>query len=384
MSIFSLLEVEISPICNSDTQPTLVGDNITSPTTNKSASPVVDHVVGSQTTGRPSNLESVNYQKFLPSPLKEDLSGTNSPSTDPYYDSDWVDSDKKHWIRFKEFKETIVVLLSREELSTVLNFSLEKEGHLSTPAFIKGSKRADFLVNHFNHLEPIHFGVKHRDDKVHHPQLRSKKKTGKRGGSNKKHHYLVHFTGGCHAACDHCQTKYHAGITQQDLTMLAKGESDTVRLSMELSGQCTHIWKKKYGKVTGSLRQKQIDAIVNGADRLVPPSRRARRNLLQIEARNFAVGNHGGMATGREEHYNLNREAKIKIHRDLKFSDDTLSNVINIIYKLKKVDEAARKARGDTSMDYLGIVQDSSFHNGLRLDMWVKETLKVSEDVLRL
>mmetsp|Transcript_36446 Transcript_36446/g.77692 ORF Transcript_36446/g.77692 Transcript_36446/m.77692 type:complete len:770 (+) Transcript_36446:2189-4498(+) len=159
--------------------------------------------------------------------------------------------------------------------------------------------------------------------------------------------------------------------------MLARGETDSVCIHMRVTGQCTHVWKKKYDRVMGKARQEQINEIALGNGRLMPPARRAAKSLSRVDGHSFAVGNHGGLATDVETQYELSREAKKKLFKDMNLTGDMLVNVINVIEALKEKDKKRRSSRGDSSTDFLGLVHNSSFHNGLHMEIWTKEILKL-------
>jgi hypothetical protein len=98
---------------------------------------------------------------------------------------------------------------------------------------------------------------------------------------------------------------------------------------------------------------------------------------MNVDPTSFAIGNHGRVATDRNIQYDLGREARIKIRKDLNLTGDMLANVINVTTRLQEIDEANRKKRGDISKDYLGLVQDSGFHDGFKALLFTKECLKV-------
>ena len=337
---------------------------------------VVDDILGSQVVAQPSRLFSLEFNKPISSPLKESLGNIDNPASDPYHLSNRVDINGVRWIEFMSI-DPIVAPVSREDISTVLNISLTPEGDFARPNFVEGSKRADFMRRNFDELTPTHFFNKHLRDNIHSLNKTSGKKAGKRGGKDKKHSFLVHWSGSCHGNIDGCNSFYDAGITEDDLTRLAKGESDSVRITMSIHGNCKHIWKKKYGSILGTSRKRQVDAIANGADRIIPPSRRAKRNIMKLSPKQLAVGNHGSMATDREVQYNLNREAKGQLRKRLGLTNNMLANVINVCERIRVFDETDRKERNDNSKDYLGLVQDSGFHDGFKAELWTKECLKV-------
>ena len=122
----------------------------------------------------------------------------------------------------------------------------------------------------------------------------------------------------------------------------------------------------------------QIKSIHEGGDRLIPPARRAKRNIMKVSSKDMAVGNHGSLATEREVQYNLSREAKAKQRDDLKLTNNMLINIVNVTHKFKTLDELQRKSRGDFSKDCLGLVQDSGYHDGFMAVFFTKLSCKVS------
>ncbi len=344
-----------------------------------SAKAVATSVVGQVDSGRPSNLLSLNQSKAIASPVKESLSNSENPRDDPYYESDWFSGAGIHLIRYGKIEKEVVVDVNREDLSNILCLQINANGSLQPPSFVKGSSREIFIYDQFKDHCPKHFVIINTHEHVHGLAQggMSGKKKGRRGGKKKRHPYLISFTGGCKAREDGCSTKYVAGITEVDLSMLARGETDSVCIHMRVTGQCTHVWKKKYDRVMGKARQEQINEIALGNGRLMPPARRAAKSLSRVDGHSFAVGNHGGLATDVETQYELSREAKKKLFKDMNLTGDMLVNVINVIEALKEKDKKRRSSRGDSSTDFLGLVHNSSFHNGLHMEIWTKEILKV-------
>ena len=101
----------------------------------------------------------------------------------------------------------------------------------------------------------------------------------------------MHCCGKCGAYVDGCRARYDLGIKEEDLLNLALGITSHVRITMLVRGeQCTHVWKKIYGRALGRSRRKQVKEILNGSDKLMPPARRAKRNLMDVEPSKFALG----------------------------------------------------------------------------------------------
>ena len=121
---------------------------------------------------------------------------------------------------------------------------------------------------------------------------------GKRGGKNKSHPFLIHQRGDCYGGPDGCKAKFDLGIEENDLLDHILNKTETVKVSMIISGEpCTHLWKKCYGKLTGRAREKEVRKIVTGPEKLIPPSTRAKKSLMKVDSSKFAVGNHVGQAT---------------------------------------------------------------------------------------
>jgi len=296
----------------------------------KEAKDLADSILGSELSPRPSGLLSVSHTKTISSPVKESLSGSDSPRNVVYYEKDWRNEQGVHMIQFRAIDKHIVVPVLRNDCCKVLNFSTDSDGSLNVPTFVKGSKRADFLRHIFKDNTPDHFMHKHVRGNIHGLSSVSGKKPGKRGGKTKKHSFLIHWSGKCEAHIDGCPSTYEAGITEKDLCMIADGTTDSVRVTMIVSHQCVHVWKKKYGRAIGAFRKQQVDEIANEPDKLVRPSERAKRNLIGIDANKFTLGNHAGYATDRQTQYELAREAKAKLRKDLNLTSDMLTNVINV------------------------------------------------------
>ena len=99
-----------------------------------------------------------------------------------------------------------------------------------------------------------------------------------------------------------------------------------------------HVWKRKYCRVSGSNRREQVSAIANEIVRLIRPSRRVKRNIMTVDPASFAIGNHGSVATDQNIQYNLVREARIKVRKDLNLTGNMLANVINVTTRLQEID----------------------------------------------
>ena len=315
---------------------------------------------------RPSNLNLASRKEkaSIPSPLKESLADTTSPSKHPEYSRDWHDDHGVHWIEFKGINESITTTIPRSEVESLLDIRLSSDGNLVLPTAMQGSKKADFIYRNLDNIVPSHFFPKHVKFYIHALTKNTGKKEGKRGGKAKSHPYLIHFRGVCCADVDGCPAEYDAGITESDVLRYAEGKTEGLLFSMSISGQCKHVWKRVYSRVRGSSRQKQVADLVDKPCNLLPPSRRAKKELVAVEKGDFAIGNHGGRATNRFTQYEMNRKAKDEYRKNLNLTDDTLTNTINMCHTLKEIDKKAREDRGDISKDYLGLVQDSGIHNG--------------------
>ena len=114
--------------------------------------------------------------------------------------------------------------------------------------------------------------------------------------------------------------------------------------------------EKIYGRAVGKSRRKQVQAILNGPDKLVPPARCAKRNLMAVEPSKLGVGNHDGLATDEYVQYKLSRYSKNQMQKELNLTNYMLTNVINVSQKLKEMDRCERKKRKDKDTDCLGII----------------------------
>ena len=87
--------------------------------------------------------------------------------------------------------------------------------------------------------------------------------------------------------------------------------------------------------------------------------------------------NSEGVAADRLEWYQLNREAQKKINKELGLGNNAFANVVNVTNKIKKADSLRRKSMDekDKSTDWLGILQDSSFHNGVTMHIFSKDQI---------
>ena len=172
----------------------------------------MDELIGSPGHSSPSNLNSLTAVPAISSPLKEALSSSDNARNNPYYEQDWFDEHGVHWVRFKKIEDPIVVSVSKDVLSKVLNFSITENGYLAIPTFVKKSSRAEFMKTLFNEVTPNHFFNRHSRDNIHRLAHCSGKQQGKRGGKDKKHPFLVHFIGNCHGRVDGCTTCYDSGV----------------------------------------------------------------------------------------------------------------------------------------------------------------------------
>ena len=326
---------------------------------------------------RPSNLQAANINPQVPSPLKESLAGTKAPSSHPCYESDRFDPNGKRWIKFKPVEDPLRVSIPRNDVESLLDLTTSPQGHLLKPSLVPGCPKADFIYRQFDNVVPPHFFLKNLYFKIHSMSDNGGKHVGKRGGSDKKHPYLVHFSGACIARRDGCPAKYDAGITEEDLIDFVTRDLDHLVASIQIHGQCEHLWKAVYSRVRGANRKKHVSDAATGVDKLIPPSRRAKGLLMSVEADDMVIGNHGGRATDRHIQYEINREAKEEQRTELGLSDDTLSNTVNMCQKIKVLDEIERKGCGDDSTDHLGLVQDSSYHNGFYALLFTKHGLQV-------
>ena len=114
-----------------------------------------------------SGLTSVHAKKMLSSPLKERLSGTDSPKNHPRYARDCLNADRDCMIEFKPVTDTISVSVPKDELAKVLNFGITEPGNLDTSTWVKRSSRSDFVKRSFSEAKPDHFFPKHRNEAIH-------------------------------------------------------------------------------------------------------------------------------------------------------------------------------------------------------------------------
>ena len=115
-----------------------------------------------------------------------------------------------------------------------------------------------------------------------------------------------------------------------------------------------------------------MKAHANGIDKRLPPSRRVKSNLSNVDASKIMVGNHGDRPTSREVVYEMNREAKELYKKEMKLTNCKFVNVINMSMRLKELDKLERIERGDKTTDLLGFVRDSGFHDGLMALLYAK------------
>ena len=121
----------------------------------------------------------------------------------------------------------------------------------------------------------------------------------------------------------------------------------------------------------------QVADIAEGSDRVFGPARRANKNLINVDAASFAVGNHDVRATEVSIQYELSCEAKEKERKKLNLTTNEWANVINVSDAMREKDLTACKKRGDNTEDCLGLVQMSRFHEGFEVVLYVKEILEV-------
>ena len=148
---------------------------------------------------RPSNLNLASRKEkaSIPSPLKESLADTTSPSKHPEYSRNWHDDHGVHWIEFKGINDSITTTIPRSEVESLLDIRLSSDGNLVLPTAMQGSKKADFIYRNLDNIVPSHFFPKHVKFHIHALTKNTGKKEGKRGGKAKSHTYLIHFRGVC-------------------------------------------------------------------------------------------------------------------------------------------------------------------------------------------
>ena len=87
--------------------------------------------------------------------------------------------------------------------------------------------------------------------------------------------------------------------------------------------------------------------------------------------------NTDGIATRRSQMYEINREAKKDIKNKFGLGKCKLSNVCTVSEKIRQWDLTDWKSVDDTSMDYLGIVQHCSLHDGFEMYLFIKKDTKL-------
>ena len=129
-------------------------------------------------------------------------------------------------------------------------------------------------------------------DPIHNLKHASEKKSGKCGGKERKHPYLVTVLGECAGCVDGCKAKFHAGMTEDDLGDLASGKNEFVPFHLHITGEpCVHIWKKVYSRCTGKARADQVNHIVDGSDKGFGPTIGERIRISSMSMRpNFQLG----------------------------------------------------------------------------------------------
>ena len=106
-------------------------------------------------TAIPSGLGQLSMEQDISSQLKGTFCGTNNSRDHPLYNHDWTDADGIHCIQFKQIKDVMMTTISREELSTILNFGTTAGGCLASPSFITGGKRDDFIRNVLKNIRKL-------------------------------------------------------------------------------------------------------------------------------------------------------------------------------------------------------------------------------------
>ena len=80
------------------------------------------------------------------------------------------------------------------------------------------------VVTNFDKATLTHSFNKHARDNIHSLKETSGKKAKRKGATERKHSFLVHWSISYYASIGRCNSFYNAWIIQDILTQLAKGE----------------------------------------------------------------------------------------------------------------------------------------------------------------
>ena len=97
---------------------------------------MADKLFGRSAFGFPSHssgLHILNAKNCMPSPLKEFLSGTNSPKEHPTHQCDWVDGEDLHWIEHEPIPDEMLAFVSRDNVLSIMDFGVTNKGNLPSP-----------------------------------------------------------------------------------------------------------------------------------------------------------------------------------------------------------------------------------------------------------
>jgi hypothetical protein len=184
-------------------------------------------------------------------------------------------------------------------------------------------------------------------------------------GRPKKHPYLIGSTGYCAARKDGCETQFVAGFTEASLRKLMTmkeddalnedEESNTIELSVTVTGSCVHIKDKKYGITIGKKRHSHVASRAAKVEKKTDPVEFAEETLVDDEA----------------------DDDDTSFHSSNGLSSCKLANVFLSTEITNNSDLASRLKRKDKSTDLPGIARTISLSPNVMWQLWTKGAVQL-------
>lgn len=334
----------------------------------------------------------------LDSPIKQYVASSKSPDKLPYFQRLYQDENNQTRIDFKETPPTRVDI-TLDQLKQLLTLEHGLEGELCQPDFVPQSGKSRYWKSHWlldliaekrpkhfcpsvKHFKPFKWGV---DGKT----------KGVRGGKDKGHDFdAIYIDGVCAAKKHGCNNSFYGGLKKADVEDLFHGRVATIPLELYYrSNCCNHMKGYNYLRFTGSARANYVSAVVKGKKQARPKQLvedglggefRFHFNgcvlpttlnpiLLHptvspaMTADDYALKNTHGVPARVTQVYEANRDSKKQLAKVYGLGNNTLANTIHATYKIREQDARRRLTMDehDKSTDCLGVLQSSSFHDGM-------------------
>jgi hypothetical protein len=316
----------------------------------------------------PPPIQASKLQTSIPTPLRDSIARVADRSDNPFFDK--IMEDKETGLLSNAYKAigALTVIVPVAEFNDTI--AVTTDGPKWKASSLDETKAMSHIIRKWMEAAiPAHLGLSF-DQNFCYEFLVKGKKRGK--GRPRKHPYLVGVTGYCAAKKDGCKTTFVAGFTELSLQKL-KEEHATIDLSVLVTGSCIHVKGKAYGALIGKKREEVLQQYIK---KKKCPAEFAKEVLAEANDEAFHSSNRS-LFLSRDSSYNVAREAKNKLKKDVGLSSCKLANVLLSRIQSNKIDLESRLNIKDQSTDLLGIVRKVELAPNVTWHLWTKGSIQL-------